>query len=341
MSLSSVSIDYLHNILDQSLIQMKTLDIFNLRQGDRRTLSKFITLIDSQRDDHKQQAQQVLELILPYTGNSIRVGITGVPGVGKSTFIEKLGLYLIEKRKKVAVLTVDPTSPIKGGCILGDKVQMIDLSRNKHAYIRPSPSAGASGGVAQNTRECILLCEAAGYDVILIETIGVGQSEYDVASMVDFFLLMLLPGTSDELHSIKRGIVELADALIINKADGDNIKLAEQAKQHYQKSLEYFIKNDFWSPKVYTCSTQTKNKIIDTWSVVEEYHRSSIKNNIFHEKRNQQNCEWMNKLIHQMLLNKIDQNKNKCSQLPDLQQAVKNNNITPYMAAKKLVDLLN
>ena len=187
----------------------------------------------------------------------------------------------------------------------------------------------------------MLLCEAAGFDVILIETVGVGQSEYDVASMVDFFLLLLLPGISEELHSIKRGIVELADALIINKADGDNIKLAEQARQHYQNALGYFSKNSFWSPRVYTCSAHVQSKFVDTWSIIDEHHRASIKSNIFHEKRKQQNFEWMNKLINQMLLKKIDRNINTCVNLPELQQAVIDNHITPYMAAKKIVDLLN
>src|SRR5210317_848327 len=216
---------------------MSEFDLDNLLSGNRRALAKAITLVESKLTAHREQAQGILEQVLPDTGNSIRIGITGVPGVGKSTFIEAFGLYLISQGKRVAVLAVDPSSPIAGGSILGDKTRMEMLSREQAAFIRPSPSEGALGGVAQKTRESMLLCEAAGYDVILVETVGVGQSEYQVAGMVDFFMLMLLPGGGDELQGIKKGIVELAHALVINKADGDALGTAQNTRTQYASAL--------------------------------------------------------------------------------------------------------
>ncbi|MFZ5603690.1 MAG: methylmalonyl Co-A mutase-associated GTPase MeaB, partial [Pseudomonadota bacterium] len=216
-----------------------------LLQGNRRALAKAITLTESKLDSHRQEAQQLLESLLPHTGNSIRIGITGIPGVGKSTFIEAFGLHLIRAGKKVAVLAVDPSSPITGGSILGDKTRMEVLSQQENAFIRPSPSGGALGGVAQKTRESMLLCEAAGYDVILVETVGVGQSEYEVASMVDFFLVLMLPNAGDELQGIKKGILELADAIVINKADGAARAMADQARHHYNNALSILHHHHF------------------------------------------------------------------------------------------------
>src|SRR6185369_13428148 len=233
---------------------MTDINLDLLKQGNRRALAKAITLIESKLDRDRQQAQQVLEALLPHTGNSIRVGITGIPGVGKSTFIETFGLYLLSLGKKVAVLAVDPSSPIAGGSILGDKTRMEELSRRDNAFIRPSPSEGTLGGVAQHTRETMLLCEAAGYDVILVETVGVGQSEYEVAGMVDFFMVLMLPNAGDELQGIKRGIMELADALVINKADGEYTAQAARTRHHYQNALNMFSHTGFWLPRVLMCS---------------------------------------------------------------------------------------
>ena len=225
-----------------------------LLEGNRRALAKAITLAESSLDDHREQAEAILEQALPHSGNSIRIGITGVPGVGKSTFIEAFGLYLIDQGRRVAVLAVDPSSPIAGGSILGDKTRMEELSRREEAFIRPSPSGGALGGVAQKTRETMLLCEAAGYDVVLVETVGVGQSEYQVAGMVDFFMVLMLPGGGDELQGIKKGIMELADALVINKADGDSESLATMTQRQYTSAMSLLRHNSSWEPRVMTCS---------------------------------------------------------------------------------------
>src|SRR5690554_5541424 len=239
-----------------------TIDVDLLLSGNRRALAKAITLIESKRDVDRAKSQELLERILPHSGKSIRVGISGVPGVGKSTFIESFGLYLLSQGKKLAVLAVDPSSPIAGGSILGDKTRMEYLSREENAFIRPSPSEGALGGVALKTRETMLLCEAAGYDVILVETVGVGQSEYEVASMVDFFLVLMLPNAGDELQGIKKGIMELADALVINKADGESMNYAEQTRRHYQNALHLLRHTSFWTPQVLTCSA-LKNENIE------------------------------------------------------------------------------
>ena len=233
---------------------MPAFNLQNLLSGNRRALAKAITLVESKLNTHREQAQQILEQVLPQSGNSIRIGITGVPGVGKSTFIEAFGLHLIEQGKRVAVLAVDPSSPIAGGSILGDKTRMEELSRRDEAFIRPSPSGGRLGGVAQKTRETMLLCEAAGYDVILVETVGVGQSEYQVAGMVDFFMVLMLPGGGDELQGIKKGIMELADALVINKADGDSEKLATMTSRQYTSAMNLLRHSTFWTPRVMTLS---------------------------------------------------------------------------------------
>ena len=321
------------------------IDLEKLKSGNRRALAKAITLVESKLDKHRVEAQDVLNQLLPETGNSIRIGISGIPGVGKSTFIEAFGQYLISLDKKVAVLAVDPSSPLRGGSILGDKTRMEMLSREESAFIRPSPSEGALGGVAQKTRETMLLCEAAGYDVILVETVGVGQSEYEVAAMVDFFLVLMLPNAGDELQGIKRGIMELADALVINKADGESLRLAQQTQGHYKNAFKLMKQNSFWTPQVETCSAINNERIEDIWKMITAYQQAaneSINAGIssFVEKRARQNSEWLKKLIHDMLELKLKQNPEVNSALPKLQDEVLNNKTTPYNAAQQIIDLL-
>ena len=311
-----------------------------LRSGNRRTLAKAITLVESKRDDHRQQAQQLLTSILPHTGNSIRIGITGIPGVGKSTFIESFGLYLIEQGKKVAVLAVDPSSPVHGGSILGDKTRMEELSRREEAFIRPSPSEGALGGVAQKTRETMLLCEAAGYDVIIVETVGVGQSEYEVAAMVDFFLVLMIPNAGDELQGIKKGILELADALVINKADGESVNLAKQTQRHYQNAMNLLHHNSFWTPQVLTCSAQQKQQIDTVWGMIVNYWADANKNGAFASKRANQSRDWMHKLIRELLDRKFRLHPAVQKQLGDFECKVIRGETTPLLAAQTLIDLL-
>ena len=311
-----------------------------LRQGNRRALAKAITLVESKLGSHREQAQQVLEDLLPDSGNSIRIGITGIPGVGKSTFIETFGLYLLEQGKRVAVLAVDPSSPLAGGSILGDKTRMEKLSRSDRAFIRPSPSEGTLGGVAQKTRETMLLCEAAGYDVILVETVGVGQSEYQVAGMVDFFMVLMLPNAGDELQGIKKGIVELADALVINKSDGESVNLARQTRRHYQNAMNLLHHTSFWTPQVLTCSAVEKHNIDQIWGMIRDYRQNAVKENAFYQKRAMQSKAWMEKLIFEMLELRLRQNPAVCEQRPKLEQKVLDGETTPYLAAKALIDLL-
>ncbi len=319
---------------------MKQFNLQELLSGNRRALAKAITLIESSLDTHREQAQEILEEVLPHSGNSIRIGITGVPGVGKSTFIETFGLYLIEQGKRVAVLAVDPSSPIAGGSILGDKTRMEELSRREEAFIRPTPASGALGGVAQKTRETMLLCEAAGYDVILVETVGVGQSEYQVAGMVDFFMVLMLPGGGDELQGIKKGIMELADALLINKADGDSEKLADMTKRQYSSAISLLRHNSFWTPRVMTCSALTSRNIDDVWNMLQEYYFEALECRAFASKRNQQNLDWMGQLLNEMLLLKLSQNSRVKSLLPALERAVERQEITAFAAVRQIMDQL-
>lgn len=311
-----------------------------LTAGDRRALAKAITLVESTHEQHQQAAQSLLESVLPQTGRSIRIGITGIPGVGKSTFIESFGLYLIGQGKKVAVLAVDPSSPISGGSILGDKTRMELLSREANAFIRPSPSAGTLGGVAHKTRESMLLCEAAGYDVVIIETVGVGQSEYEVASMVDFFLVLMLPNAGDELQGIKKGIMELADAVVVNKADGESTGLAERTRTHYQGAVNLLHYTTFWTPRVMTCSAREHRNIDSIWGMVLEYHLEATRSGYLQEKRSRQNAEWMKKLLHEMIELRLAQNPQIRSLMPELERQVTAGSITPYTAARRIVALL-
>jgi LAO/AO transport system kinase len=319
---------------------MSKFNLQGLLSGNRRALAKAITVIESSLDAHREQAQAILEEVLPHSGKSIRIGITGVPGVGKSTFIEAFGLYLIEQGKRVAVLAVDPSSPIAGGSILGDKTRMEELSRREEAFIRPTPAAGALGGVAQKTRETMLLCEAAGYDVILVETVGVGQSEYQVAGMVDFFMVLMLPGGGDELQGIKKGIMELADALVINKADGDSEKLAGMTQRQYTSAMSLLRHNSFWTPRVMTCSALTSGNIDAIWNMLVEYYYEALACEAFTRKRNQQNLDWMRQLLNEMLRLKLSQNATVKSLLPALEQAVERQEITAFAAVRQIMDHL-
>ena len=311
-----------------------------IRSGQRRALAKAITLIESTREQDRENAQELLADLLPHTGNSVRIGISGVPGVGKSTFIEAFGLYLLSLGKKVAVLAVDPSSPIAGGSILGDKTRMELLSRSNDAFIRPSPAGTALGGVAQKTRETMLLCEAAGYDVILVETVGVGQSEHQVAGMVDFFMLLMLPGGGDELQGIKKGILELADALVINKADGESLGLAEQAKRHYQNAMHLLRHSGFWTPKVLTCSALHNERIREVWEMIYDYWDQSRLNGALTRDRQSQRLQWMHQLIREGLETKLRANPQIKALLPELEKAVAEQDVTTYTAAKRILDLL-
>lgn len=315
-------------------------DTATLLQGNRRTLAKAITLVESKLDRHRLQAQSLLEEVLPHSGKSIRIGITGIPGVGKSTFIEAFGLHLIEQGHRVAVLAVDPSSPLAGGSILGDKTRMEELARRPEAYIRPSPSEGALGGVAQRTRETMLLCEAAGYDVILVETVGVGQSEYEVASMVDFFLVLMLPNAGDELQGIKKGIMELADALVINKADGESVNLARQTQRHYQNAMHLLSSTSFWTPQVLSCSALNMQGIDQVWQMALDYKRQALEKSRWDAKRAEQNSHWLEKLLHDMLELKLNSNPAIKALRPQLAQQVVNGETTAFLAARKLIELL-
>ncbi|MFT6274388.1 MAG: LAO/AO transport system kinase [Halioglobus sp.] len=317
---------------------MSAFSLQPLLDGNRRALAKAITLIESQLPAHREKAQDVLEQILPYTGNSLRIGITGVPGVGKSTFIEAFGLHLLSQGKRVAVLAVDPSSPIAGGSILGDKTRMEELSRRDDAFIRPSPTVGALGGVAQKTRETMLLCEAAGYDIVLVETVGVGQSEYQVAGMVDFFMLLMLPGGGDELQGIKKGILELADAVVVNKADGESENQANLTRQQYAGAMSILQHSSFWTPQVVTCSALKLLNIDSVWEMIEDYHTQALDSDAFLDKRRLQNSDWMHQLVNEMLQLKLAHNDEVAALMPRLKLEVENQTLTPYAAAKKVME---
>jgi LAO/AO transport system kinase len=301
-------------------------------------LAKSITLIESKRAQDREAAVSLIESALPYTGNSLRVGISGVPGVGKSTFIESFGLQLINQGKKVAVLAVDPSSPVAGGSILGDKTRMPDLSRSENAFIRPSPSSGVMGGIAQRTRECILLCEASGYDVILIETVGVGQSEVEVHGMVDF--LLMVPNSGDDLQGIKRGITELVDGVVINKADGDSIGLATQTQQFYQSAFNIFRTNDAWKPKVLTCSALERSNLVEVWDMITEFERLAKTNGTFIARRETQNVVWLKKLITMEIEQRVLASDEVRQSYPELESQVAAGQLTPFSAASDILNMV-
>ena len=305
--------------------------------SNRRALAKAITLVESSRPQDREAAQALLNELLPYTGKSLRIGITGVPGVGKSTFIESFGQHVIAKGHKVAVLAVDPSSPMAGGSILGDKTRMEQLSRDSSAFIRPSPAGKALGGVALKTRESMLLCEAAGFDVVLVETVGVGQSEHQVGSMVDFFLILLLPGGGDELQGIKKGILELADAIMINKADGESESLARKTKLHYQSAMSLLASNDFWKPEVHTCSALERQGIEECWSMMGRFHRESRDCHAYDRKRAEQNLQWMWQLTDEMLRQQLTDHPGVGKRLPGLRDQVGRGELTPVTAATQII----
>jgi len=308
--------------------------------GDRASLARAITLMESTRDDHQQEAQALLAALLQRTGQSIRIGITGVPGVGKSTFIETFGLYVIKQGHKVAVLAVDPSSTRTGGSILGDKTRMSQLSQHQDAFIRPSPTGGSLGGVARRTREAMLLCEAAGYDVIIVETVGVGQSEIEVADMVDMFLLLLLPGSGDELQGIKKGIVELADMIIVNKADGDMAIQAKRVRADYSAALRMLhSSSERWKPKAVTCSAISGEGIAAIWHDVGEFGRMMDDSGELQRHRSKQAVSWMWKEIREMLILRFKQNPAVSAHIQELENAVQQGEKTPTQAAQMLLEL--
>ncbi|HHT23808.1 MAG TPA: methylmalonyl Co-A mutase-associated GTPase MeaB [Bacteroidales bacterium] len=307
--------------------------------GDISILSQAVTLVESSLSKDQDIAQEVIEKCLPYAGNSIRLGITGVPGAGKSTFIEALGMHLINQGKKLAVLAIDPSSERTKGSILGDKTRMEELSVAENAFIRPSPSAGSLGGVARKTRESIVLCEAAGFDNIFVETVGVGQSEIAVHSMVDFFLLIQLAGTGDELQGIKRGIMEMADGIAINKCDGNNVEKSQLARRQFKNALHLFpLPDSGWKPDVVTCSAIEKNGIDDVWQMVVQYIEFVKENGFFEKHRTQQSKYWMYESINEKLKSNFYNNEVIQQMIQDMEQKVQANEISSFVAANQLLD---
>ena len=307
--------------------------------NDRTILARAITLIESSSPKHMELAQDVLKRLLAHTGKSIRIGITGVPGSGKSTFIESLGTYLTGNGHRVAVMAVDPSSSVSRGSILGDKTRMEKLARDPNAFIRPSPSGGTLGGVTRKTRETILLCEAAGYDTILIETVGVGQSEITVRSMVDFFLLLLITGAGDELQGFKRGVIELADALVVNKADGDNKSRAESLMHDYQQVLHYLMPATVgWKTPVKTCSSLNNDGIPAIWEMIEDFRKSTSESGIFADRRKHQVRDWLHAMIDDQLRSRFHHHPGVNDILPGIEKAVMDGEIPATTAARMLLD---
>ncbi|MDE7069510.1 MAG: methylmalonyl Co-A mutase-associated GTPase MeaB [Alistipes sp.] len=308
--------------------------------GDITILSQAITLVESSNPDHYAQAQEIIERCLPHAGKSLRIGITGVPGAGKSTFIEAIGNMVTSLRHKLAVLAIDPSSERSGGSILGDKTRMESICSNPKVFIRPSPSAGSLGGVARKTRETIILCEAAGYDLIFIETVGVGQSETAVHSMVDMFLMLQISGAGDELQGIKRGIMEMADMMVITKADGENLHKAELARTQFQGALRLFpLPESGWRPRVYTCSSYTRTGLEEVWKGIEEYLDFIQANGHFVRNRNRQNKYWMYETINETLRNSFYHNPQIEALLEQTENDILNDRMSSFVAAKKLLDI--
>jgi LAO/AO transport system kinase len=310
-----------------------------VKKGHVRALAKAITLIESRNLDHSVAATTLLDELLPATGNSIRIGISGVPGAGKSTFIEALGLHLTAQGHKVAVLAVDPSSQLSGGSILGDKTRMEHLSRHPNAFIRPSPAGSTLGGVARKTRETMLICEAAGYDVIIVETVGVGQSEITVASMVDFFLLLQLPGAGDELQGIKKGVMEIADAILINKSEGENRSRAELARRQYLNALHLLKpRSPNWQVPVLLCSALNHTGIEEAWKTILSFREAMGREGEFERKRRLQATDWMWTLLLDDLKDLFMRDKNVEALINQVQQAVAEGITTPSAAARRLLE---
>ena len=310
--------------------------------GDRMVLAQAITLVESNAPRHTDKAQEMLKILLPHSGDSIRIGITGVPGVGKSTFIEALGCYLVEKGHQLAVLAVDPSSSISGGSILGDKTRMEKLSRERNCFIRPSPSSGTLGGVARKTRETMLLCEAAGFDIILVETVGVGQSEVAVRSMVDFFLLLMLAGAGDELQGIKKGIMEIANALLINKADGENKAPAKRARSEYERALHYLQQaTEGWTTHAYTCSSYTGEGIPEMWETIREFKALTEKSGVFQRFRKEQTVKWVHDMVSEHLQDRFYKDPEIVRVLPDIEGNVADGQIPAVTAVQQLLKVFS
>jgi LAO/AO transport system kinase len=311
-------------------------------ERNRRIIAKTITLIESSLSVHQELAKMIIDSLLPYGGKSIRLGITGVPGVGKSTFIESFGMDLINKGHLVGVLAVDPSSKKSGGSVMGDKTRMEKLSVQEQAFIRPSPSSGTLGGVARKTKETMIVCEAAGFDVIIVETVGVGQSEMAVASMVDFFLVLMLSGAGDELQGIKKGVLELADAIAINKADGDNIKKAKEARKEYETALGLLYQpSPVWSPPVLTCSALTMEGLDEIWQIILKHRKKLMAAGEFEEKRRKQTTDWMWSMVEEGLRDYFYNNPNIKKVLPKITEEVERGKTSPTVAASELLDLLD
>jgi LAO/AO transport system kinase len=306
--------------------------------GDRSSLAKAITLIESNAEQHYAKGQELLQELLPYTGKSFRIGITGVPGAGKSTFIEAFGEMLCEQGHRVAVLAIDPSSSISGGSILGDKTRMEQLSKNPRAFVRPSPTAGTLGGVHRKTSETLLLCEAAGYDLMIIETVGVGQSEVMVRQMVDFFLLLVITGAGDELQGMKKGIMELADALLVNKADGENKPLAEKTRRELNQILHFLTPaTKGWSSKAYTCSALKNEGLKEMWNVIRQFEKQSKEQGVFEERRLLQKQEWFHTMLKERVLSDFFFHKDIKSALPHMEGRVKEGDYTTSQAVEELL----
>lgn len=305
---------------------------------DRTILARTMTLVESNRYEHMTVAQNVIKQLLPYAGKSIRIGITGVPGVGKSTFIEAFGCYLCDQGHRVAVLAVDPSSSVTRGSILGDKTRMENLSRRPTCFIRPSPSGGTLGGVTRKSRETMIVCEAAGFDVLLVETVGVGQSEVTVRSMVDFMLLLMIAGAGDELQGIKKGIMELADVLVVNKADGDNTIKAQAAKMEYEQALHYLAPaTKGWTTHAYTCSSLTGEGIPEIWDVIEEFCRVTKESGMFESRRQSQVRDWLHVMVQEELKARFYHHPNVLYILPTIEKTVIEGKMPVTTAAKELL----
>jgi LAO/AO transport system kinase len=311
-------------------------------EGNRRTLAKTITLTESSHPSHQALAREVVDLLLPHSGKSVRLGITGVPGVGKSTFIESLGTMLVKKGHRVAVLAVDPSSKRSGGSVLADKTRMEKLAVEVQAFIRPSPSGGTLGGVARKTRETMIVCEAAGFDVMIVETVGVGQSETTVASMVDFFLVLMIAGAGDELQGMKKGILELADAVAINKADGDNVEKAEFARKQYETALHFLAPSSpNWAPPVLTCSALEMIGIHEIWDVVLNHRKKFIASGELDLNRKKQAVDWMWSLVKEGLKERFYKNPDVNRMLPKILKEVEGGKTASTIAASKLLFFLD
>jgi len=310
-----------------------------IRQGDRQAMAKTITLLESKRVEKAELGRSILEELVPNTGGSMRVGVTGPPGVGKSTFIESLGIFLLERGHQVAVLAIDPSSPVTGGSILGDKTRMEHLAQQEKAFIRPSPSGGSLGGVAERTREAMLICEAAGYDVVIVETVGIGQSEVTVRSMVDFFLVLLQPGAGDELQGIKKGVLELADSLVVNKADGAQLEAAERAAADHRQALGLLnFRPSGWTPRVLTVSSLERTGIDVVWQAILEHMASMEASGDREARRREQARAWMWSLVEAGLQESFRSHPAVAAQIESLEREVQDLQVTPAAAARALLE---